>query len=50
MLQTNPDARQFRYGGLQYADELKFLFFDIRATGNMSWSPSKEGLHSDGFG
>ena len=50
MLQANLEAKQFRYGGLQYANELKSLFEGVRATGNFSWGPSKEGLPTDGVG
>ena len=50
MSQANPDAKQFRYNGLQYANELKVLFDGFRATGKNSWGPSKEGLPTDMIG
>ncbi|KAH7854129.1 hypothetical protein Vadar_010405 [Vaccinium darrowii] len=47
-IQANPNAKQFRYTGLQYANELKALFDSVRATGRFSWGPSKEGFLADG--
>ncbi|KAH7863806.1 hypothetical protein Vadar_022225 [Vaccinium darrowii] len=47
-IQANPNAKQFRYTGLQYANELKALFDGVRATGRFSWGPSKEGFPADG--
>ncbi|KAG6508644.1 hypothetical protein ZIOFF_034024 [Zingiber officinale] len=32
-----PDAKQFRYAGLQFADEMKSLFDGITATGKDAW-------------
>ncbi|KAI8555191.1 hypothetical protein RHMOL_Rhmol05G0155700 [Rhododendron molle] len=48
ILQANPNAKQFRYTGLQYSNELKALFDGVRATGRFSWGPSKEGFPTDG--
>ncbi|KAI8559460.1 hypothetical protein RHMOL_Rhmol04G0175700 [Rhododendron molle] len=45
---ANPNAKQFRYTGLQYSNELKALFDGVRATGRFSWGPSKEGFPTDG--
>ncbi|KAH7860932.1 hypothetical protein Vadar_019686 [Vaccinium darrowii] len=47
-IQANPNAKQFRYTGLQYANELQALFDGVRATGRFSWGPSKEGFPADG--
>ncbi|KAH7841836.1 hypothetical protein Vadar_003344 [Vaccinium darrowii] len=47
-VRANPNAKQFRYIGLQYANELKALFDGVRATGRFSWGPSKEGFPADG--
>ncbi|KAG5541857.1 hypothetical protein RHGRI_021638 [Rhododendron griersonianum] len=47
-IQANPNAKQFRYTGLQYSNELKALFDGVRATGRFSWGPSKEGFPTDG--
>lgn len=47
ILQANPNAKQFRYTGLQYSNELKALFDGVSATGKFSWGPSKEGVPLD---
>ncbi|KAF7143180.1 hypothetical protein RHSIM_Rhsim05G0210200 [Rhododendron simsii] len=47
-IQANTNAKQFRYTGLQYSNELKALFDGVRATGRFSWGPSKEGFPTDG--
>ncbi|XP_010276164.1 PREDICTED: uncharacterized protein At2g29880-like isoform X2 [Nelumbo nucifera] len=49
-LKANPDARQFRNAGLQFANELRALFDDVVATGEMGWGPSKEGMPEDVVG
>ncbi|OMO97519.1 hypothetical protein CCACVL1_04530 [Corchorus capsularis] len=43
-----PEAKQLRYVGLQFADEMRSLFDDITATGQESWGPSKQGLPKHG--
>ncbi|OMO70322.1 hypothetical protein COLO4_28651 [Corchorus olitorius] len=43
-----PEAKQFRYVGLQFADEMRSLFDGITATGQESWGPSKQGLPKHG--
>ncbi|KAG5516649.1 hypothetical protein RHGRI_037399 [Rhododendron griersonianum] len=47
-IQANSNAKQFRYTGLQYSNELKALFDGVRAIGRFSWGPSKEGFPTDG--
>ncbi|XP_042405174.1 uncharacterized protein LOC121995516 [Zingiber officinale] len=37
-----PDAKQIRYVGLQFADEMKSLFDGITTTGKDAWGPSME--------
>lgn len=46
-LKVVPDAEQFRYMGLQHANELKSLFEGIIAIGRDSWGPSRGGLRTD---
>ncbi|XP_047318624.1 L10-interacting MYB domain-containing protein-like [Impatiens glandulifera] len=45
-IKVHPDAKQFRYVGLQYADEMNALFDGIGATGKDAWGPSMEGQPS----
>ncbi|XP_059650118.1 uncharacterized protein LOC132295868 [Cornus florida] len=47
-IKENPDAKQFRYVGLQYIDELKSLFDGITMIGQAAQSPSRTCLFSDG--
>ncbi|KAH7862736.1 hypothetical protein Vadar_008726 [Vaccinium darrowii] len=48
-LQANPNAKQFRFTGLQYVIELKALLDGVRAMGRFSFGPSKEGFPADGI-
>ncbi|KAK1296583.1 hypothetical protein QJS10_CPB15g01040 [Acorus calamus] len=49
-IKANPDARQFRYKPLPYADKMEQLFGEVTATGDHQFTSANEDNPLDDFG